>query len=218
MVTPQALEDRLHRARSWICAAKALGPNQHHAEFIFLYIAFNALFGRRQYEGSKEEQSKDRQEFIDRVSAMSVHGSRAGDRLLQRALQACQEECGELILNYFLRDTYWRKEKTSRELKAEFIRQRYRAEKEFRKGRWNCQLELVLRRLAVLRNQILHGCVTYGTSSKGLPSLLAGLAVLRQIVPALYELMAKYGHHVTWPAIPYPRVGSEAHPMVDVLQ
>lgn len=58
-------------------------------------------------------------------------------------------------------DTYWRRERTSRELKAEFLGQRHQVEDQFKKGKPQYLLDLVLRRLAVLRNQIVHGCVTY---------------------------------------------------------
>jgi len=199
-------------------AADALPPDQQHARFVFLYIAFNALYGRRQYEGSREEAAHDRDEFLERLKSMSDYDRRQGNNSLVRALQVCRKECGELIGNYFLRDTYWRKQKTSRELRKEFAQQRRRAEEEFNKGRYGLELDLVLRRLGVLRNQVIHGCVTYGASSKGLPSLEVGLSVLQQIVPVFYRLMDVYGHHVSWPAIPYPRVGSDAHRTVDELR
>jgi hypothetical protein len=218
MVRPQALQDRLYRAKSWMDAAAALPPDQKHTEFVFLYIAFNALYGRRQYEGSLEESWKDREEFLTRVRKMSDYEKRFGNDSLRKALQLCQAECGELILNHFLRDSYWKRKKTARELAREFTCIKCKAEAEFGKGRYHLQLDSVLRRLGVLRNQILHGCVTYGTRSKGLPSLHSGLPVLRQLVPAFYALMDKYGHHVAWPSIPYPRVGTEAHPEVDNLQ
>jgi hypothetical protein len=215
MIRPQALQDRLYRAKSWMNAAAALPPDQKHAHFAFLYIAFNALYGCRRYEGSREEVAKDRQEFLKRLKTMTEYDSRYGVNLLRRALKTCHKECRELIVNYFLRDSYWRKEKTSQELSKEFTQQWRWADQVLSRGKYEVQLDLVLRRLTVLRNQIMHGCVTYGPTSKGLPSLLDGLAVLREIMPAFYELMQKYGHHVTWPAIPYPRVGSDAHPNVD---
>ena len=42
----QDLEDRLTRAYSWVEAARSLPANQMHTAFVFLYIAFNALYGR----------------------------------------------------------------------------------------------------------------------------------------------------------------------------
>jgi hypothetical protein len=55
----------------------------------------------------------------------------------------------------------------------------------------------------------MHGCVTYGPVSKGLPSVVKRARVARALVPALYELMAAHGHGIKWDLIPYPRVGFE---------
>ncbi len=63
----QDLHDRLSRARSWIEAAGALSLDQRHAAFVFLFIAFNALYGRRHYEGSEADASQDREEFLRRL-------------------------------------------------------------------------------------------------------------------------------------------------------
>src|SRR5689334_2102030 len=95
---------------------------------------------------------------------------------------------------------------------------RRQADQAYAKGDYDLQLDLVLKRLNVLRNQVLHGCVTYGSGPKGFPSLVDGLSVLREIVPAFYMLMDRYGHHISWPSIPYPRVGSEVHPTADEWQ
>lgn len=46
------------------------------------------------------------------------------------------------------------------------------------------------------------------------PPRYMALLQLRE-VPALYQLMEKHGHHMEWPAIPYPRVGSDLHAEVD---
>ena len=218
MIRNQTRDGRLTRARSWMNAAENLSSDHKHAIFVSLYIAFNAMYGRRQYEGSKDENSKDREEFLKRLYRMHVYEMRQGQKILFNALETCRKEGGNLIVNYFLRDTYWKKEKNSAELLRLFSKDRARAETELKKGNYEEYLDLILRRLAVLRNQVMHGCVTYGRSSKGLPSLENGLAVLLQLVPAFYELMDKYGHHVEWPPIPYPRVGSEAHPVVDQLE
>ena len=211
----QNLHDRLQRASSWINAANLLPSGQKHAEFVFFSIAFNALYGQRQYEGSKKETATDRDEFLRRVMKMVDYDKRFGQHRLLLALKDCRKEAGELIVNYFLRDSYWRREQRSKDLIQQFKSELQRADERLNHGKWEDLLELVLRRLNVLRNQVVHGCVTYGPSSKGFPSLEAGLAVLQKLVPALYQLMDKHGHHLEWPSIPYPRVGSESHRAVD---
>jgi len=213
----QDLEGRLKRARSWLDAANNVSMDQKHAVFIFLYVAFNALYGRRQYEGTQEDTLKDREEFLRRVRTMESYDMRHGSKILLKALYQCQQDGGSLITNYFLRNSYWKQAKRSKELVEQFSRARIRAESKLLKGDYEEFLRLVLERITVLRNQVLHGCVTYGRESKGLPSLEAGLAVLQKLVPAIYELMVRYGDHVEWPPIPYPRVGSESHPFVDRL-
>lgn len=70
-------------------------------------------------------------------------------------------------------------------------------------------LRAILRRITVLRNRVMHGCVTYGAVSKGLPSVIKGARVARALVPASYELTATHGHGVKWDPTPYPLVEFE---------
>ncbi len=215
MTRKQDLDDRLTRAKSWIEAARSLPPDQKHAAFVFLYVAYNALYGQRRYEGSEKDAQRDREEFLRRVWLMHAHDMRHGENILQRAFEACRDQGLALIKDIFLRNTYWRHEVRAKELRKRFSRLAKRAEDEMKAGRHEEFLDLVLQRLAVLRNQIMHGCATYGPNSKGIASLENGLAVLRELVPAFRKLMSRYGQHVDWPAVPYPRVGSERHPAVD---
>jgi len=209
------LEDRLTRAHSWMKAAQALPADQMHAAFVFLYIAFNALYGKRRYEGTEAKIRKDREEFLKRLRAMDTCDMRFGQGILLKALKACRQPGTALIRNTFLRDTYWNKKEKAKEMREQFSRAAMRAEGYLDKGQYEEFLDLVLRRLTVLRSQVIHGCATYGPQSKGIESLEDGLAVLKELVPAFHTLMAKYGSHMDWPPIPYPRTGSERHPAVD---
>lgn len=146
---------------------------------------------------------------------MNAYNMRHGGKILQRALEATCDNCLALIKDIFLRNSYWRQKVRAADLGVQFSRLAARAEASLNSARYEEFLELVLQRLTVLRNQVIHGCATYGQNSKGITSLENGLAVLRELVPAFYELMSRYGHHVDWPAIPYPRVGSERQPAVD---
>ena len=215
MKRKQELEDRLRRAQSWIDAARLLPDGQKHAEFVFLFVALNALNGQRRDEGDRDKGRKDREQFLRRIRVLHGHDQRQAQGTLVKALHSCVDAAGNLIINYFLRDTYWDRQAPSKEIIQQFARARSQAEFRLKQGKYEEVLDLVLKRLRVLRNQVFHGCVTYGRASKGYPSLVDGLAVLRELVPALYQLMDRHGHHVEWPPIPYPRVGSDAHPVVD---
>jgi hypothetical protein len=211
----QDLHDRLGRAHSWMEAARALPSDQMHAAFVFLYIAFNALYGKRRYEGTEDEARRDREEFLKRLSVMQARDMRYGQGILLKALKACRQQGASLIRNAFLRDTYWSRYQKATEIREQFGRAAMRAAGSLEKGQCREFLDLVLRRLTVLRNQVIHGCVTYGSKSKGIESLETGLAVLKELVPAFHTLMSRYGNEVEWPPIPYPRTGSERHPAED---
>lgn len=217
MEKSQNLIDRLHRSQSWMGAAKAQPSSEKHPQFICWYIAFNALYGIRQYEGSQEENRLDRQKFLKRLKILHSHDMRYGKSILLIGLKSCQSEAKKLITDYFPRDSYWTRRISSSELKQRFSSDLSRAEEMLYKDNYDFYLDLILRRLAVLRNQIFHGCATFGPTSKGLPSLEIGLSVLQTLVPAFYDLMDRYGHEVAWPPIPYPRVGSKAHPAIDKI-
>ena len=211
----QDLEDRLTRAHSWMEAARELPADQTHAAFVFLYIAFNSLYGKRRYEGKEAEARKDREEFLKHLRVMQTRDMRFGQGILLKALEACRQPGAALIRNTLLRDTYWVKKEKAKEMREPFSRAAMRAEGSLDKGQHEEFIKLVLQRLTVLRNQVMHGCATYGPQSRGIKSLEAGLAVLKELVPAFHTLMTEYGSHVDWPPIPYPRTGSERHPDVD---
>lgn len=211
----QHLEDRLHRSQSWIHAAQAQPKSLKHLRFVCWYIALNALFGIRQYEGSQEDNRQDRQKFLKRLRILHSHDLRYGNGELLKTFKVCQHEGRKLITDYFLRNSYWNRHISSSELKRRFSGELNKAERFLGQGNYDPYLDLLLQRLAVLRNQIFHGCTTYGPTSKGISSLEPGLLVLEALVPSFYNLMSKYGHVMSWPPIPYPRVGSTSHPEID---
>jgi hypothetical protein len=63
----QDLQDRLQRAQSWIKAAERSSSEQNHERFMFYYVALNAMYGRRQYEGDRSDVWQDLDRFVDQV-------------------------------------------------------------------------------------------------------------------------------------------------------
>lgn len=208
----QNLEDRLIRARSWIVAASALPEGQAQEVFIFLFIALNAMYGKRQYEGDKTRTAQDFEAFIRNVEAMHEADLDAGRATLSIAVFRSRMSIHALVTNFFLRDSYWRRDVRHDDLVRRFEAQYAAADKRLKNGDWKPLLRLVFERTAVLRNQILHGSVTYGPTSRGWESVEQAVAVLRWLVPAFAELMDRHGDVVKWDPLPYPRLGSEMHP------
>ncbi len=210
MSSKQDLADRVTRAASWISAASKLPRSQKHEAFIFFYIALNAMYGRRQYEGTKTEAREDRKRFIARLLRIGELDARSGGSILPAALTASLGQAKTLIADQFLTDDYFRGAPLQK------VRADCRLDLRRALDAWSHRdprglLDLLLHRLTVLRNRVMHGCVTYGAASKGLPSVVVGLAVIRVLVPAFHRLMRQYGHHVVWDPIPYPRLGSPGH-------
>jgi hypothetical protein len=128
-----------------------------------------------------------------------------GGTILLGGLQASLVDLKKLILDYFLMDGLFNGASPAK-LKTAAERSLLKGVVALNRGEpWDL-LETTFARLTVLRNRVMHGCVTYGQSSKGLPSLTKGLPVVRRVAPMIHELMSKYGHHVKWDPIPYPRV------------
>ena len=65
MAETQDLHDRMTRANSWIEAATRMRveAEHRHAEFLLLYVAFNGLYGRRQYEETRTQACDDLDDF-----------------------------------------------------------------------------------------------------------------------------------------------------------
>jgi hypothetical protein len=212
MPADQGLLDRLQRADSWIQAASALPPDRLHEAFIFLYIAFNCLYGRRKYEGDASQIEEDLDAFFTKVLAMHERDAAEGERILTGALKVCREDGAVLIRDRFLVNRYWRGNQPPATLQPKLNKEAVGALEALADGDYREYLGLVFHRISVLRNQVMHGCATYGARSYGRASLAKALRVLRVLIPAFYQLARRYGHDLSWDPIPYPRLGSMQHP------
>ena len=208
----QNLEDRLTRARSWLSAAAALPESELHEVFIALFIAFNAMHGRRQYEGDRSQTAQDRESFGDKLAIMHEADLDQGRATLTNALFLVRPTIRAIATNAFLRDAYWRREIQHDVLVKRFEAQYSAADRRLlMEGMWRPLLRLALDRVIVLRNQVFHGCVTHGPESRGWESVEQGVSVLKALVPAFADLMDRHGSLVKWEALPYPRLGSLLH-------
>ena len=221
----QDLHDRITRAGSWIEAADEFRKHRkhRHAEFLALYVAFNSLYGRRQYEDSRTDLREDFDMFLNKVKAMRKENEAAGASTLSRAVLPSREACLQLLAMPFHRDDYWRPKVDLHAIHDKCQSGVRRARAALIEHQYEAFLRPVLRRLAVLRNQIVHGSVTYGERSKGTEGLLAGLAILRVVVPSFHHLAIKHGSSLVatdlgWEPLPYPRLESRRHPLLGVVR
>lgn len=212
----QNLEDRLIRAKSWLDAASRLeGENPDNAQsqtvFIYRVIAFNALYGRRQYE-HRTQTCNDLEDFFDKVVDLHKDDKRAGRNILPNALQRSRAYWESVIEDEFIDNWYYSHLSLKPGFKEWYRSCRREACVKWANKEYQKVLQEIFKRIMVLRSQIFHGCATFGQESRGWHSIEKAIPVMRELVPAFYQLMSDYGERVKWPAIPYPRLGSMQHP------
>lgn len=214
----QNLIDRLSRANSWLCAAQVLEEKcdlnhiDHQTLFIYRYIAFNSLYGRWKYEGSEKNTWTQLDHFFDRILTLDSEARRRKNNVLREALVRCQAKWVQLIENEFLDDGYWATEEHRHGFKDKYRTAKFRALERLSQLDHKNLLHSIFSRVVLLRNQIFHGCATFGRASLGWKSVEMANPVLKLLVPAFCTLMAEYPDSVSWPPIPYPRRGTEQHP------
>jgi hypothetical protein len=212
MAVDQHLHDRVRRADSWIKASARLQSNHLHETFVFLYIAFNCLYGRRQYEGDETQIGEDLNAFFRKILQLAEHDRKDGGETLPQAINACSKDGALLIRDRFLDSRYWKRTLPVERLHEALKSDAKGALEQAAAGEYGDFLFLTFSRISVLRNQIMHGCATYGPATAGRSSLAIAARVLKVLVPAFHALVRAYGQHAHWEAVPYPRVGSAQHP------
>lgn len=212
----QNLGDRLVRAKSWLDAASSLeerDANQVQIQVVFIYrtIAFNALYGRRQYE-SQTKTIDDLKEFFNNILALHKDDRRAGGNTLAASLERGRAYWEKVIEDEFVSNWYYNHPLLKPGFKRWYWKRRSEACSKWTSGEYRDLLLEIFMCIMVLRSQIFHGCVTFGRTSLGWASVEKATPVMRELVPAFYQLMFQYGDRMKWPKIPYPRRGSVQHP------
>ena len=180
---PQDLAIRIHRAISWLARAEA-EPGDPDARFLFLWIGLNAAYAREfGFEESEREQSR---EFIGRVLAVD-----AGGRLQDAVFRQFTGPIRTLVENRFVYEPFWRalrEHDGSGRWEESFAASRQLALRALMDRRTDLVLSIVLDRLHVLRNQLVHGGATWKSAAKR-TQVRDGAAILMTILPLVIELM-----------------------------
>lgn len=204
---------RLYRARSWLRKSRKAGSNTPpdlDAQFIFLWIAFNSLYGRRRRRDTSSGSQMSRGaselgdfkgflEAIERVSGSQVAA------LLRRSPLA--GSAAKVLDNPFLDLDCWDRWET------DGIRDRQQRLAIPRRSYGGQPLPVpVFRQLYVLRNQLLHGAAS-DAGRRNRESLKSAILVLDAVVDALISLVAE--HHVHIPSLhppPFPPSTGDSMP------
>ena len=206
----QGYFDRLQRAESWLEKAQELANSATHwddlhGQFVFLWIAFNALYGRTKTDRFSEE--RDVKWFIPLICDWD-----AGRGLIKSAAEEVKRDADKLLREKYLCEKFWEEGSTRKVLTA------VRCDEEEARRHWEngdvaAYLSKVFAyRLRVLRNQVFHGCST-DKSEKSRRSIVPAVRVLERLVPAFVGVFHERGPgEESWPEISYPRAGSPLNP------
>jgi hypothetical protein len=196
---PEKTRIRFHRALKWARRAESESGDVD-AEFIFLWISFNAAYARLIEEQSTANE-RDRYEQFLRLMVVA-------DR--KRQLSALlfsdfADSLTRLIENQYVSFDYWQHQlypDRSISWESEFSKSIRRAEKAVREQDILPYLMIVLSRVQVLRNQIMHGAATYGSGTNR-EQVRDATHFMRQFVPMMLEIML-VDPEQDWGEVMYP--------------
>ncbi|KFN48826.1 HEPN domain-containing protein [Arenimonas composti] len=196
---PESLRVRVHRAISWLTAAERISGDPD-AEFLFLWIAFNAAYASEfGFEHGEREQTRA---FVERIVDLDREG-----RLQDALFRQFTGPVRTLIENRFVFAPYWRALRDhdgSGAWEEKFAKARKLALQALLEKRTAVLLSIVLDRLHVLRNQLVHGGATCGSSANR-AQLNDGVQILRVIVPVVVALLVELEDD-PFGAVAYPYV------------
>lgn len=180
---PEALRARIHRAISWLARAEQEMEDQD-ARYIFLWIAFNAAYAS---EFGFEQRERDQvRQFIECLLRLD-HEHRLHDALFRQFSGPIRT----LIDNRFVFEPFWRamrEHDASNAWETSFAAAKKRALDAVMNKHTATLLSIVLDRLYVLRNQLIHGGATWNGSANR-AQVKDGAAILGTLLPTLVELM-----------------------------
>ena len=179
----EALATRLHRAISWLQRAEA-NCNDDDTRFIHLWIALNAVYASEfDFEDSERNRAV---RFLARVVDADAQG-----HLHALLFRQFSGPIRTLIDNPYVFAPFWaamRDHDASERWKDRFDASRKAAMTALLENRTTDLLSIVLDRLYVLRNQLIHGGATWNCQIN-LAQLRDGGTILAALVPTILGLL-----------------------------
>ena len=194
-----ALATRLHRAISWLTRSEAFSDDAD-TRFIHLWIAFNAAYAGEFNEGSEHARSSH---FVSRLVAVDTE-----NLIHQILLSKFSGSVRLLVDNKYLYAPFWaamRNHDASDAWKARFKRSKKDAMDAVLCGNAAALMVVVLDRLHLLRNQLIHGGSTWN-GSVNRSQVREAAELIAHLVPAVIGLMmdsdAFDDDAIDWPVVP----------------
>ena len=192
---------RLHRAVSWVRCAEKYAETDEDVGFISMWIAFNALYSvdDNQFDHSfRGDCAKYAEKLVEIDQNEAIY-----DCLWSNYSGLVRS----LINNKFVYGPYWASQREGNDhWERSFENSKKRAMHALANSDVPQLLTIVMERLYVLRNQLVHGGVTW-QSSVNRAQVIDGKRVLFKLVPIFIELM--FDESDEWGDVFYPVIGSD---------
>ena len=177
---------RIHRGLSWIKKAEK-ELSDPDASFIFNWIAFNSI-----YADIEEKEISERGKF-NRFFIQVIELDEKKDNKLYNLLWIkFFEEIKSLLNNQFIFQPFWNHmiEENAPNWEQSFKNANKRVAHALREQNSMRIVSILMERLYVLRNQLMHGGATW-SGSKNREQVIDGSKFMRDFVPCLVEIMMK---------------------------
>jgi len=178
----EAQRVRIHRAISWL--ARAEQESDDDARYIFLWIAFNAAYASE--FGFEQKEREQVRRFIEQLLQL--------DRAQQLHRALFEQFTGPirtLIDNHFVFEPFWRamrNHESDGAWEVSFNDSRKLALRAVVDKDTPTLLSILVDRLYVLRNQLIHGGATCGSGTNR-QQVKDGASILGTLLPIVIELM-----------------------------
>jgi len=178
---------RCFRAESWMQKAGDVSESDIDERFIFLWIAFNALYGQPKYlkwepgcEIHGRDEEMDIKKFLDVIYRLDKRGQ------IHTELEPLKQDVDELTHDLFLNKQCW----------IGWYRRGLRSVAErvkrpFLAGKRDVGLTGLFQSLYVLRNQLFHGCSTE-KGTKNREALRRAVKVLDILVRVFHNIAKEH--------------------------
>lgn len=183
---PETMGLRVHRAISWIGCAESVGDD-HDAQFIFLWIAFNAAYAdEREFQAIALEERSAFSNYFTRLVKLD-NEKRIYDAIWQRFSGPIRL----LMQNRYVFNPFWQYHNGIdgfADWEKKFARSRRKFGEALQAGDTSRVLSFVFDRLYVLRNQLVHGGSTW-RSNVNRDQVKDGAAILEFLMPVFVDIM-----------------------------
>jgi hypothetical protein len=196
---------RVHRALSWLNRAEQLGQQSDiDGQFIFLWIAFNAAYATDIDEKYREPEQQTFRGFLEKLTELD-----AGKKRIEALIwQEFPKSIRVLLDNQYVFQDFWKSQNGSLSeaaFRTSFAAANKAAHVALGKRDTVTVLSIMLSRIYTLRNQLIHGGATWG-SSVNREQLRDCVNFMGKLVPLVIEIMMD-NPAALWGDACYPVVG-----------